>query len=555
LRGEIKRIMSYIVLARKWRPQVFDDLVGQPHIVKVLRNTISQKKVHHAYVFSGPRGVGKTTTARILAKSLNCINGPTPDPCGKCQFCVSITDGSSMDVIEIDGASNNSVDDIREIRERVKYAPSVSGKYKVYIIDEAHMLSESAFNALLKTIEEPPPHTIFVLATTAYRKIPATVLSRCQHLSFRRIPRELIVERLRYIANKEGIKISDDSLDLIARAADGSMRDSLTLLDQVSSFADDITFRDVADLLGLSDSRIVAGLAEALFRSDQRRLLALIAEIVNKGVDLRTVYKDLIVFLRDMLIFKTVERDKAQQSLPSSKVDIKSIFELSDEEMEELKRLSNMVSVEELLLMLNDLIRSESDIRNATFPRIAFEVNLIKISLFKEFSSLRGLIDDLKVIRENLPTRGVPDVSLEKKTEQPGVTASKEDSLQISCEEIVAEFRQIVEERDHVLFSKLKHADINFKKDSNGVTAHFVFNGGHAFLAKSVIEEEDIIKNLLEELLGSPVRIKIVSSEKKETGRSFDNFKKEVLSRPEVREIIELFEGSVIEVRRIEENN
>jgi len=565
--------MSYLVLARKWRPQVFDDLVGQPHIIKVLKSTLSQKRVHHAYVFSGPRGVGKTTTARILAKSLNCINGPTPEPCGRCEFCVSIADGSSMDVIEIDGASNNSVDDIRDIRERVRYAPSVVGKYKVYIIDEAHMLSESAFNALLKTIEEPPPHTIFVLATTAYRKIPATVLSRCQHLSFRRVPREVIVERLRYISDKEGINISDDGLDLIARAADGSMRDALTLLDQVSSFSDEITSKDVADLLGISDSKIILDLAEAIFDGDQNRLLSIIAEAVHKGADLRILYKDIILFLRDMLIIKNIQ---------GSDLDTRSLFELSQEEIEGLKVLSERVSLEELVLMINELLKGEQDIRNATFPRIAFEINLIKISLFKEFSSLREAVEKLKCF--NVGKEDISDFNLSQLPSQPSEEKKRserrvedDDSFQIDPEknfqknlqlgsktftpprgakDIISEFLRIIDERDHVLASKLASAEINIQEDREGITTiNLIFNGGPSFFAKSISEQKDLIHDIFKDIIGRPIKLKITSSEKKVSEKSADNFKKEVLSRPEVREIIELFEGSVIEVRRIEENN
>ncbi len=560
--------MSYLVLARKWRPQIFDDLVGQPHIIKVLKGALSQKKVHHAYVFSGPRGVGKTTTARILAKSLNCINGPTPEPCGRCEFCISIADGSSMDVIEIDGASNNSVDDIREIRERVRYAPSVAGKYKVYIIDEAHMLSESAFNALLKTIEEPPPHTIFVLATTAYRKIPATVLSRCQHLSFRRIPRELIIERLRYIAGKEGIRVTDDGLDLIAKAADGSMRDSLTLLDQVSSFSDEITSKDVADLLGISDSKIILDLAEAIFDGDQKRLLSIIAEAVQRGADLRILYKDMILFLRDMLIIKNIQ---------GSDLDIRSLFEFSREEIDSLKVFSNRVSSEELVLMINELLRGEQDIRNAVFPRIAFEINLIKISHFKEFSSLRETIEKLKYLNikkeDTLNTEllQLPSQPSEEKKRLEGEIIQHDSSsigseknfqktsqqfLRKTQEEIISEFLRIIDERDHVLASKLAPAEINIQDDREGITTiNLIFNGGHSFFVKSISEQKDLIQDIFKEIIGRPIKLKITSSEKKVSEKSADNFKKEVLSRPEVKEIIELFEGSVIEVRRIEENN
>ncbi|MCH8287198.1 DNA polymerase III subunit gamma/tau, partial [candidate division KSB1 bacterium] len=244
--------MAYQVLARKWRPLTFEDVVNQDHVKNTLSNAISQGRIAHSYIFAGPRGVGKTTIARIFARAVNCENGPTPTPCNKCTPCVEIIEDRSMDVMEIDGASNRGIEDIRNIRENVKYSP-VHGKYRIYIIDEVHMLTREAFNALLKTLEEPPPHAMFIFATTEIRKVPVTVLSRCQRFDLRRIDAAVLIEHLGRIAGKEGASVSPEALALIARAAEGSVRDALSLLDQAISFATDEVGEDqVRDLLGLA---------------------------------------------------------------------------------------------------------------------------------------------------------------------------------------------------------------------------------------------------------------------------------------------------------------
>lgn len=317
--------MSYMVLARKWRPQIFDDLTGQEPIARILKNALANNKVAHAYIFSGPRGVGKTSTARILAKALNCENGPTPDPCGKCQSCIAVADGSSIDVSEIDGASNTGVDNIRDLREKIRYAPS-AGPYKVYIIDEAHMLSTSAFNALLKTLEEPPPHVIFVLATTEPKKIPPTVLSRCQHLPFSRISGHKIKDRLQTIARSEGITVASPPLEMIARAADGSMRDALTLLDQITSFSDDITASDVQDLLGITDAETLARLADSVIDGNSKEIIALIATLTDSGTDLKSFTRDFLQFIRNLLVAKITD-------------DTGGILDLGEEESRAITRI------------------------------------------------------------------------------------------------------------------------------------------------------------------------------------------------------------------------
>jgi DNA polymerase-3 subunit gamma/tau len=256
--------MSYIVLARKWRPKTFDDVIGQEVITQTLKNAVSTGKIAHALIFSGPRGVGKTSTARIIAKALNCEKGPTSDPCSNCTFCREISEGKSLDVIEIDAASHTGVDDVREIIENTRYLPS-SGKTKIYIIDEAHMLSQSAFNALLKTLEEPPPHVLFILATTEVHKIPVTILSRCQRYDFKKVSTANIKERIELISSSEGIKIPEETLYLIAQESDGSLRDALSIVDQlIATFGNEIKHEDATGILGVSDKSLIKSTIEAI---------------------------------------------------------------------------------------------------------------------------------------------------------------------------------------------------------------------------------------------------------------------------------------------------
>lgn len=296
--------MSYLVLARKYRPQTFDEVTGQEHITDLLKKAISSSRIHHAYLFCGPRGIGKTSCARILAKSLNCQKGPTLNPCGECVACQEITRGSSFDVLEIDGASNRGIDEIRTLRENVKFAPS-AGKYKIYIVDEVHMLTTEAFNALLKTLEEPPAHVKFIFATTAPQKVPATIISRCQRFDFKRISVETIVATMAAISKKEKLKIAQDALYTIAKAAQGSLRDALSILDQLSALSDEgIEAKDVFSMLGMVETQFLFDLTGALAQKNCPRALEILEKIIDQGKDIKQLNKDLIEHFRNLMVVK-----------------------------------------------------------------------------------------------------------------------------------------------------------------------------------------------------------------------------------------------------------
>lgn len=355
---------QYMALYRKFRPITFEDVVGQEHIVKILKHQIANNQIGHAYLFCGSRGTGKTTTAKVFSRAINCEAVKDGEPCNECDVCKGILDASIPDVMEIDAASNNSVDDIRAIRENVIYAPTMA-KYKVYIIDEVHMLSTSAFNALLKTLEEPPKNVIFILATTEPQKIPVTILSRCQRFEFKRISKEDIAKRLEVVCNKVGVEAEFSALMVIAQAAEGALRDGLSLLDQViSSGASKIVESEVREILGIAGTSIISGVLTAILDKDIQKMLSLVSEVVESGKDVKYFTWEIISLTRDVLIYKNTKDTNLIKN-----------FTL----LKEIESLSDKADNEKLAYIISYLSEVEGNIKGATFPNILLESSLIQM--------------------------------------------------------------------------------------------------------------------------------------------------------------------------------
>ena len=538
--------MSYLVLARKWRPQVFEDVVGQEHVTRTLQNAIKTGRVAHAYLFTGARGVGKTSAARILAKALNCINGPTPVPCNTCESCKEIAGGSSMDVFEIDGASNTGVDDIRELRENIKFPP-IKCRYRIYIIDEVHMLSTNAFNALLKTLEEPPPHVIFVFATTDPQKIPVTILSRCQEFDFKRIPALLIQERLKTIAESEKIKITDRGLHIIAREADGGMRDAQSILDQVISFAgEDVSDEDVAKSLGVIDREVLKNVVKSIMERTPAGCIQVVERVYDYGYDVRLFCKNLLEYIRNLTVLKVI-KDPGQ------------LIDLPDGEIAELKTLSDGFSQDELQQLFAILSRGEEELKRSSSPRLSLEMTLIKMATLRPLIPVSELMEMVKGLEQGIGKAW----SLEKKEDEKMRSLEDEKkiltsqplnlSTSVSKEKVEAHieleepgdtwksFMQLVQKRRPPLASKLEHGRLIELSDTE---VRIGFDKG---IYLDMISKEDI--KALEEMLNGHLSrsMKVVVAPLVKERKVQEPIKKEQPRQPIIEEALKVFGGRIVE--------
>ena len=526
--------MPYTVFALKWRPQNFDEVVGQDHISTTLKNALQKNRLAHAYLFAGPRGVGKTSTARILAKALNCKQGPTMNPCGKCPSCLEISKGTSLDVMEIDGASNRQIDDIRTLRENVKFAPT-QGKFKVYIIDEVHMLTPEAFNALLKTLEEPPPFVKFIFATTHPHKMPSTILSRCQRLDFRRIKAMEIVGQLSKIIKEENIEVDREVLFAIAKSSDGSLRDAESILDQLASFSKNkVSLKDVISVLGLIEQEVLFELTERIIAKDAAGALELFNNIIDEGKDISVFLGNLIEHFRNLMIAKIAKADA-------------KLIDLPEETCAKLLKQSQALTLEEIFGFFNIMVTTQEIGKRLETLRIPLEISLVKMANDKKGTSAPppAKKDDAPSapLKEKAPAPAPePEPELGSKPDlHPEPPAPKETSLSITLNDINSIWENIITALAQVKMSVATYFNegIPVKLEKNILTVSFPKNYS---LHKESLEKREnraSIEKVLYELLKSELRVNFILSQ--EMARTDS-----VVDDPFLKSALEKFNGRVI---------
>ena len=496
-------------LYRAYRPQNFEDVVGQEHIIRTLKNQIENNNVGHAYLFSGTRGTGKTSTAKIFARAVNCENSVNQEPCNECEVCKDILNDNIMDVVEIDAASNNSVDDIRELRENVKYSPT-KAKYKVYIIDEVHMLSQGAFNALLKTLEEPPSYIIFILATTEPHKIPATILSRCQRFDFKRVTVKDMTARMQKICNEENIIVEDKALNLVARNSQGALRDALSILDQCISFGDNkIEYKDVVELLGTVNVEQLFELAKCIIEQDTRQSLQILNEFVIWGKDIRNLINDLIDHFRNLMVCKVSS-------------DLEEIISLPEETIDQLKLQAKYVDINDLIRILNILSTTQDQMRVSSNPRILAEVTMMKIAqpmfdeskeaLIKRIENLEKIIEsgEIKVNAQSTSQNNITSIAKEEEsTKEVEYEQVKSEDVKL-IESSWKKIRQVIKDAKQVPLSVLLGDVSSFNVYDN--VLYLIYKDGYAFAKKKLSEENTIsyIENVIRETISRSFNIKVI---------------------------------------------
>ncbi|MBF8982890.1 DNA polymerase III subunit gamma/tau [Lutibacter sp. B2] len=502
--------MAHIALYRKWRPETFEDVVGQGHITKTLKNQMKNDSIAHAYLFCGTRGTGKTSTAKIFARAVNCLNPHDGNPCNECEICSGIKHENMMDVMEIDAASNNGVDDIRELRENVKYPPT-KGKYKVYIIDEVHMLSTGAFNALLKTLEEPPHYVIFILATTEPHKIPATILSRCQRFDFKRVKESEMVDRLAYICENMNIEVEKSGLELISRNSDGALRDALSILDQCLSFgAEKISYDDVIDVLGTVNDDFLFHLVSCILSQDTKSAMELIEQLIESGKDIHQFIKDLIEHYRNLMMTKISNQ-------------LEGIVNLSRESIERLKEQAEKINMHTITRAIAVLSQTSVDAKWTSQPRILLEVAVMKLSHPMLEQSADALMDRVQAL-EKIIQSGEIKVSREIESkemngEKKSIAMSKSAVEKIDHKEKVlpkGEIFEVLKKSWNEILKVIKKRKISLNAvlmegEPVGMQDHtliIAFNDGFEFHKEASAQGTEFIEKAIKEITGQKIKMR-----------------------------------------------